>query len=50
MDIEFHGGEIDLKKLGISTIFDFQRKTLELIIDTVKRLRYCDKLHLSYNF
>ena len=42
MDIEFHGEKIDLKNLGIGTSFDFQRKTLDLIVDTVKRLRYCD--------
>ena len=38
----FHGGKIDLKNLGIGTSFDFQRETLDLIIDTVKRLKYCD--------
>ena len=36
------GENIDLKNLGIGTSFDFQRKTLNLIVDTVKKLRYCD--------
>jgi hypothetical protein len=36
------GKIIDLNNLGIGTSFDFQRKTLDLIVDTVKRLRYCD--------
>ena len=40
MDIEFQGGKHLLKTIGTS--FDFQRKTLDLIVDTVKRLRYCD--------
>ena len=28
--------------MGIGTSFDFQRKTLDLIVDAVRRLRYCD--------
>ena len=38
--LNFMGGKNLLKKIGTS--FDFQRKTLDLIVDTVKRLRYCD--------
>ena len=40
--LNFMGKIIDLNNLGIGTSFDFQRKTLDLIVDTVKRLRYCD--------
>jgi hypothetical protein len=38
--LNFMGGKNLLKRIGTS--FDFQRKTLDLIVDTVKRLRYCD--------
>ena len=40
--VNFMGRNIDLKNFGIDTNFDFSKKNLDLMVDTVKRLRYCE--------